>query len=260
MSALPILRGTTGTFNAQVLYPFTRSVRFRTTVNIFMNGSEQRWPNTPPLYDFDLSMNALTATDKALWLAFFSNAGQIGRYGTVGSITIGATTYSNLTLMSDDLSVTNPTSQLFNQSVSLRQVNGYPWTPPTVGTVFPTFSFGAVAEQPFTQVSTYLTSVNESANGPRFSTPWYQNSLTNFPTGYLRSWKINFGLLSQTDITTLENFFVSVMGMASSFSFTDPLTGTPLSHVRFDQDSLDIKYTDIGMFSTTVSLIQTNGS
>ena len=267
-SPLPILRNTTGTFNAQVLYPFTRTVRFRTTVNSFMSGAEQRWPNTPPLYDFVLPMTALESADKAAWLSFFSNAAQVGRFGTIGSITIGSTTYSNLTLLSDDLSVSNPSSRIFNQQVELRQVNGYPWTPtsgypwspPASGLTYPTFSFGGVAEQPFTQVTRYLTSVGDNPNGPRYTYQWYQNSLPNMPTGSLRSWKISYGLLSQADMDTLEGFFTTVMGMAYSFSFTDPLTGSPLTGVRFENDSLEVHYVCPNQFSTSVSLIQTNGS
>ena len=233
-----------------------------------MNASEQRWPNTPPLYDFVLPMNALTNTDKTAWLSFFSNAAQVGRYGTAGSITIGSTTYGNLTLLTDDLSVTNTSSLLFNQQIELRQVNGYPWTPPggypysppASGLTFPTFSFGAVAEQPFTQITTYLTSVGDNPNGPRYTFQWYGSGLANMPTGYMRSWKMAYGLLSQADMDTLEQFFTNVMGMAYSFTFTDPLTGSPLSGVRFNNDALEIRYICPNQFSTSVELIETNGS
>lgn len=255
---LPYLRNTSGTLNAQVLYPFTRSVRFTTTVNKFMNASEQRWPNTPPFYDFLLPMTRLNSTDKGNWLTFF-NAVQ-GRFEENLSITLGATTFGSLTLISDDLTVNNPSSLTFDQTLRLRQVNGYPWTPVSAGTTFPTFSFGAVAEQPFVQISTFLTSVNDNPYGPRYVYPWYGSGLTNFPTGYLRSWKISFGLMNATDIAALEAFFYSVQGMAYSFTFTDPLTGTPLNHVRFDQDSLEIRYLTTTQFSTSIDLLQTNGS
>lgn len=252
---LPILRNTSGTLNAQALYPFVRSVRFVTTVNTFMNGSEQRWPNTGAFYDFSLPMTALNQTDKNNWVSFF--AGQRGRFNQNLTITIGATTYSNLTLLSDDLAFTNPSSLLFNQSVDLRQTNSYPYTPTTPGTQFPTFSFGAVAEQPFVQVEGFITSIDDSPYGPRYAYAWYDASLAGFPTSYLQSWKINFGLLSQADMDTLEAFFYSVQGEAVSFSFADPLSGSNIPHVRFDQDSLDIKYLTVNNLSTSVKLVQT---
>src|SRR5438067_1903304 len=100
---LPYLRNTSGTLNAQVLYPFDRMVSFSTKVTTFANGSEQRWALRPPFCNFDIPMNQLLAADKAAWLTFFGNVK--GRFASDLSITLGSTTYANLTLASDDLSV-----------------------------------------------------------------------------------------------------------------------------------------------------------
>ncbi len=257
-SPLPYLRNTTGTLNAQVLYPFTRTVEFMTTVNTFANGSEQRWPERPPLYTFALAMSMLNTTDKAAWLSFFNS--QKGRFQTNLQITLSSTTYSNLALMSDDLAQTNDRGLLYNQQVNLRQVSNYPWTAPSVGTSFPTLSFGSVAEYPLTDTSSFMSDVNESPLGPRFVWSWYGSSLTNFPTGYLKAWRLSYPLISDADRATLETYFLGQQGRYGSFSFTSPIDSTTYSHVRFASDSLAIKHLTKNQQSTEITLIQTNGS
>lgn len=255
---LPYLRGTSGGLNAQVLYPFTRTVSFFTRVTTNTNGSEQRWASRPPLYEFQLPMNQITGTDKASWLSTFSSEG--GRFGQDLQLTLGATTYSNLTILHDDLSVENQSGNIYNQNLNLRQVQNGSWTPPTPGTSYPTLSFGTVAERPFVQSSCFYTGVNDNPYGPRFAWKWYGGGLTNFPTTYLRKWQLSYPLLSTADITTLETFFIGQQGKLGSFSFTDPLDNTTYTHVRFDQDTFSVRYLTLNQNSTNIVLVQTNGS
>ena len=331
---LPFLRGTSGGLNGQALYPFTRTVGFLTNVTTFANGSEQRQALRPgPLYDFSLPMGKLNATDKASWLAF--NSTVRGRFNQNLTATLGATTYGNLTMMSDDLSQTNQTAALYDQQVSLRQVKDYPFSLPSVLTVFPLLSFESPCERPFTQTSGYLTSINESQAGQRFAYEWYGASLTGFPgtgsgaavsitvtggavtaatvtaggsnyvmatipvtgtgkgaavapvftggvltgatvvrgghgytsaTGtvtpstYLRSWKLEYPLLSDADAATLETAFTGWQGKYASFTFVDPLDGIAYTNVRCDQDELALRGNTVNQQSTSLTLRQTNGS
>jgi len=255
---LPILRGTTGGLNAQVLYPFTRSVRFTTTITTHMNGSEQRWPHHPPLAGFDLPFSSLNATDRAAWLALHSTV--VGRFAKNLTITLGSTVYANLTSMSDDLAQTNRINLFADQEIHLRQVQNGSWTPPVALTAYPTLGLGVLAELPYVQISTFLTSINENPNGPRYAYSWYGASLTNFPSGYLRVWKLSYPLLNDADILTIENAFTGWMGRSLSFTFTDPIDSTLYSHVRCDQDELQIRAITNNQWSMELTLRQTNGS
>jgi hypothetical protein len=258
---LPYLRGTSGTINAQCLYPFVRSVSFDTAVNIFAGGQEQRWPLRAPFYNFALAMNRLNATDQAAWLTFFNAVN--GRFIQDLQITLGTNTWNNLALLSDDLDQVNTSALLFSQTVNLRQTQNGSWTPPTPGTTFPTLStIGAVAEQPYTTGTRFLTGYNDQPLGVPFVYAYFGSGRpnTNFPSTPLKRWTVEYQLLSQSDCDQLEAFFVSVMGRALSFTWTDPVTATSYPHVRFDQDALAVRYLTCNQLQTSISLYQTNGS
>lgn len=241
-----------------------RSVQCLTNVAQFQDAKEQRSVARPPLYTFALQMNLLNATDRAAWLAYF--VANLGRAHTDLQITLGSTLYSNLTLMSDSLNLSQRTNLFYDQQIVLRQVtpaNFSSYTPPTVGSSYPSFNFGygsssAVAELPYAQSFNLLTSVGDSAYGPRYVFSWYKASLAGFPTTYLPSWKISYPLLTDTDLATLETYFLGQQGMYGTFSFTDPVDNVTYPNVRFNSDELSIRYLTVNQNSTEVSLIQTN--
>lgn len=219
-------------------------------------------PMRAPLYQFTIPLSNIMTTDQSAWLTLFTN--EKGRFGQDMQITVGGVTYSNLALTSDDLTQTAITTSgmVFNQQVALRQVSNSSWTPPSAGTTYPSFSWSGVAQYPYGTVTTFYTSVNDNPTGPRYAFPWYANPspLTNFPTVPLKRWRISYPLMTDADLATLENFFVSVQGRWISFSFTDPITGTPYSHVRFDDDILSIRYLAPNQSSVEVVLKQTYNS
>jgi hypothetical protein len=268
MNPLPNLRGSA----QQALYPITKRVVALTKVTTFWNGSEQRFPTSLPMYDFVLPMSALLAADKLTWLNYQTS--ELGRAsGTqvspwIGdiSLTLGATTYSNLVLMSDSISVTNTAPLQYDQSISLRQTMNYPYTVPTVGSSFPNLQFGtgsattACAEMPFMQVTSFLTSVNDSPSGQRFSYVWYDDARPNMPNNPLHSWILSYPLLTDVDAAILENYYLGCQGKTTSFTFTDPLSGTPYSHVRFDDDSLEFRMSCPNQQTVTIHLRETFNS
>ncbi len=221
---LPTLRGTA----QQVLYPFTRVVSCMTTVTTFQNSTEQRWVARPPLYQFILPMGSLSQADRASWLVYFS--GRKGRFEVNLALTLGGTTYSDLTLMSDNLAFNQSKYDLFyDQQVSLRQAqaaNFSSYTPPSVGSLYPPLSYGQVTpeywpELPFSQSNDFLTSVGDNPFGPRFAYSWF-GSGSPFPPGRLRTWRLSYPLLTDADIATLENFFLGKQGRYGTFYFPDP--------------------------------------
>ena len=258
---LPILRNTTGGLNAQVLYPFVRVVSFLTHVNQFDNATEQRWVGRVPLFNFLLPMSSLGDTDKAAWLAFFNTV--LGRFSQDLSITLGSTTYSDLTMQEDDLLVTVPGPTTFNQQITLRQVKNYPWTVPSAGSTYPSFKFGgsiaiAVAEYPFGQGNAARTDVNDSPYGQRYAYAWYKafTPRDNYPSSLLKAWKLSYPLLTDADATTLENFFLGCQGRYKSFTFVDPLDASSNANCRFDMDDISFKYVTKNMQQTEVTIKQ----
>jgi hypothetical protein len=250
--------------------PFERELSFLTSVQKFFNGQEQRWASRAPLATFSLPMQNLLIADKTAWITATPASGFVSFTSAQGrrfqdlsltlTNTLGSVTYSNLALMSDSLNQTNPLTLLYNQQLNLRQVSNSAWTPPTAPTTYPTFSFGGVAQQPLSQIYTFLVSVNDSVFGPRYAYSWYGSSLSNFPSTYLRMWRIAYPLLTDTDAATIESFFNSAQGRYYSFSFTDPIDHTAYPHVRFDVDALKFKYITRNQQSTEVTLLQTYNS
>lgn len=250
---LPSLRGT----SKQGLYPYVRRVKFSTTVNTFVNATEQRQPNQPQLYEFDLPMSSLLPADKASWLTFFE--GVEGRFEQNLQVTLNGVTYNNLTLLMDDLTVTNNAAQLFEQTIRMRMVSNSPSVVSPVST-FPTFSFGATCQQPFIQSTNYQTGVNDNEYGERFAFAYWDASLSGFPSTFLRRWKINYPLMTDADMALLETFFIGHYGMWISFSFTDPLDQVTYTHVRFGMDTLEVHAITKNQWATSITLVQTNNS
>lgn len=262
-NVLPILRNTTGTLNGQVLYPFIRTVSCSTTVHKFQNATEQRWVNRNPLFNFSLPMTSLNVTDKAAWLAFFVTTK--GRLASDLQLSLGSTTYSNLSSESDDLAVTNKIPLFFDQQINLLQVSNYPWTIPAVSiSAFPLLRFGspmspvASFEMPFTQNSSFFTDNTTSPYGQQYSYGWYGTGLSGFPTSYLRAWKLSYPLLTDADALTLEQFFEACQGQYSSFDFTDPFDSITHHKVRFASDNLSFKYGTLNQQAADIVLVQTN--
>ena len=255
---LPTLRGS----STQALYPLTRTISFLTRIQKFANATEQRWPVRPPLARFQLSMSSLSAADKASWLSFFNT--QKGRFNQDLALTLklngSDVLYSNLALDSDSLAVTNARPLEYDQQIVLRQVRNSSWTPPTPGTNFPTLSSGVACQLPVQQSSDFWSNVYDQGSGPRYVWGFYAEGLSGFPTGYLRSWRLSYPVLSDADLATLEAFFMTQQGCYSSFTFTDPLSGSSYDHVRFDTDELAIQHQDYNRASVTLLLVQTNNS
>lgn len=250
-NVLPTLRGS----SQQVLYGVTRTVSCLTKVIPFRNGSEQRWAQRPPLMGFTIPMSGLSAADKASWLTFFSTIK--GRLTKDLQLTMAGVTYSNLAAMADELEVLNQRTLQFDQEIHLRQVLNYPYTFPSALSAYPTLAFGAKAEMPYTQISRFQTAVTDNPFGPRFGFGWYGTGLTNFPTTYLRSWKIQYGLISDADTATIEAAFLGWQGRYKTFSFVDPLDGTTYNNVRMGSDDLSIRYMAPNQNATEINLIQT---
>jgi hypothetical protein len=251
--SLPGVRGS----SVEVLYPVTRTVSFATRVQRFADATEQRWMLRPPMTKLSLPYGSLLATDKNNQLSFF--ASQKGRFDTTISVTIGAITYTNMTLLSDVFSIKNGKPLQYDTQIDLRQVknSGYTWSAP-VAPSFPILSAGVRCQMPFIQTSRYLTMVNDQETGMRYSEAFYGGGFSKFPAAALKEWALEYPHLTDADVAILESFVNSVGGRFYSFAFIDPLDGSSHPKCRFGSDDFILRYSGPNDVALSLQIVETN--
>ena len=75
----------------------------------------------------------------------------------------------------------------------------------------------------------------------------------------LRRWMIRLDLLNESEVQAIEQFFDAVDGDYSTFTFTDPFTGSAVSNCRFGAPELTTEYAGVDASSTSFWVIETNG-
>jgi len=103
-----------------------------------------------------------------------------------------------------------------------------------VATSFPPLKTGAVAQYPSDRQQNFSTQVYRFLDGSEQRFPGYAASL--------RRWVIRLDLLDESELTTIEQFFVNQGGQAQTFSFTDPFDGTVYPACCFDSDELELTF------------------
>jgi len=108
---------------------------------------------------------------------------------------------------------------------------------------FPALKTGAVAQYPSDLQQNFSTTEQ------RF--PAYAAALTR--------WVIRLDLLDESELTALQQFFVSQGGRAGTFSFTDPFSGSAVT-CMFDADELDLNFAGVGTGKASVTIRQVGGT
>jgi hypothetical protein len=116
---------------------------------------------------------------------------------------------------------------------------------------FPALKTGAYAQYPSDRARRFATSVYRFLDGSeqRFA----------HHAGPLRRWTIRLQLLDESELATLEQFFVSQNGRAGTFSFTDPFDGTVRPSCSFASDTAVFEYADVGR-GAAIAVIRENPS
>jgi len=76
-----------------------------------------------------------------------------------------------------------------------------------------------------------------------------------YSTG-LRTWIVRLDLLDETEIMTLETFFIDQGGRSGSFQFEDPWTGIVYPNCRFGEDALALEYRGESRGKSTVTIVE----
>jgi hypothetical protein len=253
MGAVPNVRGT-----GQALYPLTRSREYLTDVAQFVNGTEQRFKARAGLTRLKLPYSSLIASDATSLKDFVDSAK--GMFDPTGTITLtdslgNSSTYANLTLDQDTITLTEQEPTLYNTELDLHQTQNLDSPPPSVTAVFPVFDIGLSAQRPYQQISRFLTAVVDQPAGIRYSWAWYGEDLTGFPDGALMGWNLTL-LLSDVNLVTMERFFEGMEGRMWTFQFTDPDNGTEYPNCRFGSDKLDIQQAGVNNNQVNVQITE----
>ncbi len=99
---------------------------------------------------------------------------------------------------------------------------------------FPMLRTGAVAQYPAQRAQERSTQVLEFVDGSQQRFRQYGRPL--------RRWVIRLELLDETEMATLEEFFLSLAGRSGHFSFTDPWDGTEYTDCSLDSDEMDLEF------------------
>ena len=210
--------------------PLKRTLAFQTGLVRGQDTTEQRWSITPGEESWELTYQDLISSDRDQLLTFMESAK--GPFDSTLQFVFSGTTYNDCFF---DLSHVQFTEQkqgsLSDAKIVLRQVRraadaGSPGS-------FPVLSSGAVTQLPYT--------LGRSWDVVAVRTEQARSAFYNRATG-LRSWTVGGPLLSDADALALWNHFRKSHGKLTTFSFTDPDSGTVYSSCRYGSDAVDWIY------------------
>ncbi len=237
-----------------VLKPFKRTASYLTMVQQFQNGTEQRCPVRNCLMHFELPYPKLVLADKNAFKSFIASTK--GQMSVSTSLTIGGVTYSDLTVTTDVFQAVENVTTQYGLTIPMRQIKPQTVTAATPGgtPAFPTLS-GSIGMRPFTQAQRYVTIAADNSTGMRYTWGYFGTGLSGFPTRGLMAWNIQYSMLTDAQLDTLEQWFHWAMGRFKAFQFTDE-DGTVYPNVRFDMDDFEIQYNSFNDSRVMVKLAE----
>jgi hypothetical protein len=116
---------------------------------------------------------------------------------------------------------------------------------------FPTLSSGAVAQYPLPVSYTSPVEIIRFIDGAD------QRFVARGQT--LRSWHVQLSFLNEDEVHQIEEFFESLEGQYSLFSFFDPYSGLSVPNCVMGQSSLITDYLATDLTSASFWVVETNG-
>lgn len=251
---LPTVRG-----GVQALCPVTRRVEFLTDIAIALNATEQRFKKRPPLTRFVLPYTRVNATETAAFKAFVES--QKGTFDSTWSFTLGAINYTHLTLEDDTFTAREEAAwpNLYSFTLRARQTQNAGQTAGAAGAAFPALANGAKCLLPYSQMRRFAVLLNDNAaGGTRYAYTWYAGGLSGFPTRSLRGWQLEYPIVSDADLATIETHFRNNWGRFGLWQFTDPDDSVVYTKCRYDDDALSIVNNGPNQNALTLRIMETN--
>lgn len=116
---------------------------------------------------------------------------------------------------------------------------------------FPVLKTGAVAQYPASKSVRFSTRVLSFLDGSEQR--WREYGAP------IRRWAIRLDLLDDSELTALEQFFVTQQGQLGDFSFTDPWDATEYLSCSLEVESVTLEHTEEGR-SKTALVVKENRS
>ncbi len=116
---------------------------------------------------------------------------------------------------------------------------------------FPTLKTGAVMQYPGQRSVQFSTEVVQFMDGT-------EQRFRNYATP-LHSWIVKLDLLDEQELHVLREFFLTEVGSAGNFSFTDPWDGTEYPSCNFAADEMQEQLLDEAKGTTSLT-VQENRS
>ena len=106
---------------------------------------------------------------------------------------------------------------------------------------FNTFARGL----PYTEITTFKVLTSEFENGVvQKRQKWHQSK---------KSWEIRFKTNTLTKIKAIRDYFISMTGSVTTFTFTEPLSSVAYT-VRFKDDSFTVERQHHGVYNASVTI------
>lgn len=228
------------------MYPVQRSVSVATKKIRFANDTEQRFQTAPILNAWVLDYKGLTAANLSTLRTFFQT--QKGQFDKSWTFPFDGTSYTAMTFDQDDFTFTETADAVgrFSLSLRVRQVAKSGSYSSGLSAVFPSIRSGVITQLPFTASERFKTLKVDMDSGQRYT---YAARATP-----RRAWTLEFSALTASELATLMNFFFSMNGSLSTFSFTDPNSGTTYTTVRFADDTFVARYLSANVRAARVEL------
>ena len=250
MASLPIVRGVSA-----ALYPFTMTLSFLTEMSSWQNGAQQRQIRSAGLAKFDIPYSAMSQAQKNTVKSAMASAK--GRFSTNLQLTLGAVSYTNLSLDADEWSARESETMQYDGPMKLSQTIPQGFSPGTPGQAFPTLANGAIGILPYTQKQRFQSVYQKMDSGPAYAYAEFGGGLTGYPSGPLMAWSLEEKSISDADLATRIAHFIANYGRGYSFSFTDE-DGTVYSSTHFASDDLVINYRGPNASDVTIMLEATH--
>ena len=109
---------------------------------------------------------------------------------------------------------------------------------------FPVLKTGAVLQYPAQRAEDFSTQVFRFLDGSEQRIPDYGKPI--------HRWMVRLNLLDETELWSLDQFFMSQQGQSGTFSFTDPWDGTVYANCSFEGDEADLQFTRESQSGTTL--------
>lgn len=244
---------------AQALYPLVMRVSFDTGVTINCDMSEQRWKKGPPLFSFTWQYSLIDTADLGSFLTFFNS--ELGAFATNWSFVLGSATYANMALDFDTFTAIERNDKLYGFSIQAGQTQNKSYAIPSVSGDFPQWNNSTAVgiQKPYQRSIRLMTSTGRSQGGYRYNFAWWANGQTNMPASSLHRWQLQYPVLSDAQAAAMLQFFLGKQGRLTSFTFTDFDTSTAYTTVRFDQDTLEVRYNGPNSTSMQMNLVENVG-